>query len=65
METPQPANVKFVRVEVPPIETGLEHEMKLPEMPGPGDDEMSPDRRLDLGQHAPDLERIGFLAEQG
>jgi hypothetical protein len=24
--------------------------MKLPEMPGPGDDEPAPDGRLDLGQ---------------
>ena len=52
---PQAADVEFVQVAVPPVEGGLDHEMKLPQMPDPGDDELSPDRRLDLEQGDPDL----------
>ena len=35
--------------------------MKLPKMPGPGDDEPWPDDRFDLGQCDPDLQRVGFF----
>ena len=38
------------------------HEMKLPEMPGPGHDEATPDRRLDLVERDADLQGVG-LAE--
>ena len=62
---PQAADVEFVQVAVPPVEGGLDREMKLPQMPGPGDDELSPDGWLDLGQGDPNLERIGFLVQHG
>ena len=62
---PQAADVEFVQVAVPPVEGGLDREMKLPQMPDPRNDELSPDRRLDLEQGDPDLERIGFLVKHG
>ena len=62
---PQAADVEFVQVAIPPVEGGLDREVKLPQMPCPGDDELSPDGGLDLGQGDPDLERIGFLVQHG
>jgi hypothetical protein len=62
---PEAANVEFVQVAVPPVADRLDREMKLPQMPRPGNDELSPDRRLDLRQRDPDLERIAFLVEHG
>jgi hypothetical protein len=59
------AAVEVAQVAVPPVEGGLDREMKLPQMPGPGNDELSPDRRLNLGKRDPDLERIGFSVEHG
>jgi hypothetical protein len=60
---PPAADVEFVQVAVSLVEGGLDCEMKLSQMPGPGDDEASSDHRLDLGQRDPDLECIGFLVD--
>ena len=58
---PQTADIEFAQVAVPPLEGGLDREMKLPQMPAPGDDGLAPGRRPDLGQRNPDLERIWVL----
>ena len=62
---PKTADVEYMQVAIPPVEGGLDREMKLSQMPGPWDDEPSPDHRLDFRQRDPDLERIWFLIEHG
>ena len=59
----QATDIEFVQMAVPPVEGGLDYTMELAQMPGSGNDEPAPDRRLDLGQCYPDLHRIGLLIE--
>jgi hypothetical protein len=61
----QATDVEFVLMAVPPVEGGLDYTMEMAQMPGPGNDEPAPDRRLDLGQCHPDLHRIGLFIEHG
>src|SRR6185437_6835508 len=51
----QAADAELVQVIVPPVESRLDHEVKLAEVPCPGKDKASPDEGIDLGERDPDL----------
>jgi hypothetical protein len=56
----QAADIELVQMIVPSVESGLDDEMELAQVPGPGHDETTPGRRLDLVQGHADLQGVGF-----
>src|SRR5262245_47542696 len=51
----QTTDLEFMQMVVPPIESGLNAEVQLSQMPGQRHDETTPDHRLDLVEHNSEL----------
>lgn len=61
----QSADLKFVEVAIPPIESGLDTQMQLMQVPGDWNNESSPYRRRDAGNFDPNLCGVQFFERHG